>query len=388
MTIVVTGGGSGGHITPILAVAAELKSQLPDSNIVYVGQEGDKLIDIPKSDPNITSSYSIYAGKFRRYSGEGWKQILDFHAQILNCRDLFRTLRGLWQSWRLLGTIKPDIIFTRGASVSVPVALAAVLRGIPYITHDSDSTPGLTNRIIGRWAKLNMVAMEPEVYPYNPDKTVRVGVPISQNYKPLTTKEMILLRKDMGLADYKQIICVTGGGNGAKLLNQIILDNAVYLLKRFPKLAILHIAGRGMEDEVEQEYKEILNEEDYKRVTVKPFVTDLYKYSGAADLVIARGGATNLAEFASQHKACIIIPSKQLIWNVKNAELLGKEQAIVELSEEQAEQELRLAATIEDLFAHKAKMQLLQKKFAQFSNIDSASNIARMIIDTAKGKQG
>ena len=370
-----------------MAVAAELKTLSPQAKIIYIGQIGDKLTDIPKNDPNIDRCYSIYAGKFRRYSGEGWKQFIDYRIQYLNIRDLIRTVRGLWQSWRLLGKIRPDAIFTRGASVSVPVALAAWLRGIPYITHDSDSTPGLTNRLIGRWARLNMVAMDPEVYPYDKEKTVRVGVPISQQYKPLTQKEVEQIRAELGLGEYKQVICVTGGGNGAQTLNQIVLDNAVFLLKRFPHLAIIHIAGRGFSQEVESEYREILDDKDIKRVKVKDFVSDLYRYSAVADLVIARGGATNLAEFASQNKACIIIPSKQLIWNIKNSELLAAEKAIIELSEEQAEQELRLASVVEDLLTSKSKLQELQKKFAQFSNISSAKNIAEIVLKIAE-KQG
>ena len=313
----VTGGGSGGHITPILAVAAELKRQQPSSEIVYVGQVGDKLTDIPKKDKNIDRCIYIYAGKFRRYNGEGWKQIFDYKTQYLNSRDLLYVLRGFWQSWRLLGQIRPEIIFTRGSYVSVPVALAARLRSIPFITHDSDSTPGLTNRMVGRWAKINMVAMDPSIYPYEKDKTVKVGVPISPNYKPLNAKEISRVRADIGLGQYEKVVCVTGGGNGAKTLNNIVLCNASYLLKKIPSLAIVHITGRGFDGSVRKEYEKILSKADLKRVVIKEFVTDLYRYSGAADLIIARGGATNIAEFASQHKACIIIPSKKLINNTR-----------------------------------------------------------------------
>ena len=371
-----------------MAVAAELKKQQPDVKIVYIGQIGDKLTDVPKTDPNIERCYDIYAGKFRRYNGEGWKQVFDSKTQYLNARDFIRTIRGLWQSWRLLGKIRPQVIFTRGAAVSVPVAIAAWLRGIPYITHDSDSMPGLTNRIIGRWASINMVAMDPTLYPYDPQKTVRVGVPISVNYRPLTIKETAKYRTELGLLGYKQVICVTGGGNGAKTLNRIVLDNSSYLLKRFPNLAIIHITGRGLNEEVENEYKEILSETDFKRVIVKGFVTDLYRYSGAADVIVARGGATNLAEFAAQQKACVIIPSNKLIWNIKNVELLAAEKAIIEMSEEQAEQELRLASNIEAIFTDKQLKHNLEKKFAQFSNINATSNIAKMIIEIGANKQG
>src|SRR5690348_4483700 len=100
MTIVLTGGGTGGHITPVLAVASELKELRPDIRLVYVGQKGGALTDLPASHPAIDAVYSVRAGKFRRYRSEGWRQLFDFRTQALNLRDALWVLIGIWQSYR------------------------------------------------------------------------------------------------------------------------------------------------------------------------------------------------------------------------------------------------------------------------------------------------
>ena len=341
------------------------------------------MIDIPENDPNIDHCYNISAGKYRRYHGQGWRQFTDINTLYLNLKDILRTIRGFWQSWQLLGVLKPNLIFTRGGFVSVPVALAAKLRGIPYITHDSDSTPSLANRIIAPWAAIHAVALDPLDYPYPKHKTYQVGVPIESTYRHVNAKQMQKYRLELNLQNYKWVICVTGGGNGAKQLNQIVLDNAQYLLTRYPELAIIHIAGRELASELEQDYTQQLSSVDLKRVIVKDFVHDLYKYSGASDIVIARGGATNLAEFSAQAKTCIVIPSKQLIWNVKNARSLAANNAIIELSEEHAAQERRLAMLISDLLDHEEKRSTLAKKFAQYSSPNATAKLVELILGIA-----
>src|SRR5579883_1409738 len=125
MTIILTGGGSGGHITPILAVAEAIKRGQPDIRLVYVGFIGDKLADIPKQSPYIDEVRQVRAGKFRRYHGQGWRQWFDIPTDLKNLRDAWFTLLGTWQSYRLLGKLKADAILMRGGFVGVPVGLAA-----------------------------------------------------------------------------------------------------------------------------------------------------------------------------------------------------------------------------------------------------------------------
>jgi len=384
-TIVVTGGGSGGHITPVLAVAAELKRQRPNVRIVYVGQTGDKLADIPAQHPAIDQVFTVRAGKFRRYHGESLvRQLLDLPTVFRNLRDLVYIAVGIIQSWWLLGKLRPEVVFSRGGFVSVPVCLGGALRRVPYVTHDSDSTPSLANRLIAHWAAVHAVALPADLYPYPPAKTVTVGVPVSEHYERITPQLQREYRHALGLDKAQQVLLVTGGGNGADQLNRVVIDNAAYLLQRYPKLHIVHIAGRALETSVKKGYEACLEPEALERVIIKGFTDELHRYSGAADVVIARGGATTVAEFALQAKACIIVPSKQLIWNVKNTEALVELGAVKQLTEAQAEQERRLATVVSDLFDHPAQRAELGAQLYKLAKPHATRDLADLILKQIK----
>jgi UDP-N-acetylglucosamine--N-acetylmuramyl-(pentapeptide) pyrophosphoryl-undecaprenol N-acetylglucosamine transferase len=386
MTILVTGGGSGGHITPILAVARELKKQHPDVRIVYVTHTGDPYDDIPAGDPNVDEIQYIRAGKFRRYHGEGIEQLFDYRTMWLNLRDALYILIGIWQSFWLLRKIRPAIIFTRGSFVSVPVCLSAALQRIPYVTHDSDAIPSLTNRIVSRWAAVHAVALPEELYPYPIDKTVMVGVPISPDYRYVDDDLRHKYKEELNLGGYEEVLLVTGGGLGSRAVNGAVIVNATHLLQRYPGMAIVHITGREHEAEVREAYKAALNPEAFSRVIVKGFVTDMYRYSGSANLVIARAGATNLAELAVQAKPSIIVPAPQLTGGhqLKNTAALKAQGAIIEMTEDQLEQEQRLTAVVSDLFDNPAKLQQLSRQFAGLARPDAAREIAAMLFQRSR----
>jgi UDP-N-acetylglucosamine--N-acetylmuramyl-(pentapeptide) pyrophosphoryl-undecaprenol N-acetylglucosamine transferase len=370
-----------------LAVAHELKQLRPDIRIVYIGQKGDSLIDIPAAHHAIDEVHAVSAGKFRRYHGEGWLQMLDLKTQFLNIRDGFRVLAGIWQSWRLLRRIKPAGIFTRGGFVSVPVALGGRLNGIPYITHDSDSVPSLANRLIARWARLHAVALPEKLYPYPPAKTKTVGIPLSSDYVPINAELMKQYKHQIGVPPDSQLLLITGGGNGAETLNAAVVASASWLLQKHPRLHIAHIAGRALETGLRASYEAVLSETALRRVEVLGFTTDFYRYSGAADVIVARGGATNLAEFAAQGKACIIVPAEQLVGGhqVKNAEAYAHAGAIVLFSQAQAEQERRLATAVSDLLDSDDKRQDLSHKLHAFARNDAAHQLADILLHITEG---
>ena len=379
-----TAGGSGGHITPILAVADELKRLRPDCSIVYIGQKGDQLSDIPKAHPAIDEVYTVSAGKFRRYHGEGWRQIVDVETQAKNIRDGLRVAAGIWQSYWLMRRLRPSIVFTRGGFVSVPVALGAALNGVPYITHDSDSTPSLANRIIARWAALHAVALPAELYPYPASKTVTVGVPVDAAFVPVSEPLQRAYRQELGLEQYNRMLFVTGGGNGSGWLNSAVFNCAAELLQRFPRLVIVHVAGRLHADAVAEAYDKALPAADRGRVKIEGFITGLYRYSGAADVIVVRAGASSLAEFAQQGKACVVIPARQLVWQAHHAGVLAKQGAIISLTEPEAEQDGRLGQEIAGLLEDASKRQALAQRLAQFARPDAAKSLAMVLLEQAR----
>lgn len=381
-----TGAGSGGHITPVLAVAHELKRQRPDATIIYIGQKGDSLADIPAQDKNIDEVRLVRAGKLRRYHGEGFKQLLDLPTMAKNIRDAFYVLAGIWQSFWLLRDLRPAVIFVKGGFVGVPVGLAAAALKIPYVTHDSDALPGLANRIIARWAKKHAVALPKEIYSYPPDKTVTVGVPLAHHYHPLTAREMQAAREQIGVNAKGKMLLVTGGGLGAYRLNQAVASCAKELLGRYPDLTIVHLAGRMHEAALRQHYKTLLSSAEEKHVLIKGFVTNLHAYSGAADVVLTRAGATSMAEFAAQQKACIVVPNPILTGGhqLKNAKVLSDRHAIKLVTEEnlKADDHAIMPALV-DFFDHPDRARELGRRLGQLAEPDSAKRLAMVLLEVA-----
>jgi len=380
----VTGGGSGGHITPLLAVAHELKKTNSAVEIDYIGQLGDSLGDIPAQHESIDRVFMVRAGKLRRYHGEGWRQLLDLSTTWKNIKDVWWVFVGFWQSLALLRRMKPDVLFVKGGFVGVPVGLAAAALRIPYVTHDSDALPGLANRIIAKWARLHTVAMPKEVYHYPAAKTLTVGVPISHEYHQLSPAEMSNWKHQLGLPASGRVLFITGGGLGAQRMNNAVIDCAHDLLYRYHDLTIVHLAGRSLEAEVRQQYKKELPAEMQKRVVIKGFITNLHQYSGVADVIITRAGGTSMAEFAAQAKACVVVPNPLLTGGhqLKNAQVLADHKAIALMPEKKLMADHgALMPTLVELLDNPQKARYLGQQLHKMAQSDAAHRLAVVLLE-------
>lgn len=387
MTIVLTGGGSGGHITPIQAVAAELRRRQPKIRLVYIGQTGDGLGDIPAKDPNIDEVYTIRAGKLRRYHGEGLRQLLDIVTMLKNLRDIFYVIIGIWQSRRLLKRLQPNSIFIKGGFVGVPVGLAAAQLHIPYITHDSDAIPGLANRIIARWACRHAVALPADIYHYPLSKTVTTGIPLQADFVPVTPEIQLDYRQQLKLPNHAPVLFVIGGGLGSQRVNQAVAEAMPHLLREFNDLHVVQVAGRANQAELTASYQANLSAAEQGRLQIKGYINDVYRYSGAADLVITRAGATNLAEFALQGKACIVVPSAFLAGGhqLENARYLEEQGAAVVLNEtDLLADPHRLASQVSALLRHQKARRALAKQLATFARPNATVDLAKLILEQSK----
>ena len=387
MTVVLTGGGSGGHITPILAVAAELKRLQPKTRLVYIGQRGDKLGDIPAADPNIDEVFTVRAGKFRRYHGEGLRQLLDIPTLLKNIRDVLYVLIGVRQSRALLKKLQPDVIFIKGGFVGVPVGLAAARLHIPYITHDSDAIPGLANRIIARWAAIHAVALPEEIYTYPSNKTVTTGIPVQSDFVPVTAALSKRYRAEINVPEQVKLLFIIGGGLGSQRVNQAVGEAVPHLLAEFKELHVVHVVGRTNEAGMQQLYTGALSPAELRRVQVFGFISDVYHYSGAADIIISRAGATNLAEFALQGKACIIIPSPFLTGGhqLKNAQYLVDQSAAQVIDETDLRTDPnRLAKQVSKLLRDPAQQHELSVHLHKFAKPRATQELAKLILQTSK----
>jgi UDP-N-acetylglucosamine--N-acetylmuramyl-(pentapeptide) pyrophosphoryl-undecaprenol N-acetylglucosamine transferase len=391
LRVVVIGGGSGGHITPVLSVAHELKQLQPDCQIYYVGQTGDALGDIPAQHPAINQVHTVRAGKFRRYHGEGLRQLLDLPTTAKNIRDIAYVATGFAQSYRLLRRIRPDVIFTRGSFVSVPVALAGRALGIPYITHDSDAIPSLANRLMASGAALHAVALPKELYPYPSDKTITTGIPISHEFRPRTQKEINIVKERLGFSVNQRVVVVTGGGLGAVRLNNAVEAIVADLLAANPDVVVAHLTGRNNEQKVSKYYDTQLADTARGRVIVVGYTTKLFEYSAVAEVVISRAGGTAMAEFAAQGKACIIVPNPQLTGGhqSKNAQALADRQAIRVVEEDELKRNpSALLAPLQALLDDPAAVRQLSETLHAMARPDAAKQLAMVLLEQAnKHKQ-
>lgn len=377
--VMMVGGGSGGHITPLLAVAVALKQRQSTLRVTVVGQRNENLQEVVAHD-SIDQVYSISAGKFRRYHGESFiAHAKDIKTIALNIRDFFRFMHGIVESWRLLGREKPDAIFLKGGFVCVPVGIAAQLRRIPYFTHDSDAIPGLANRIVGKRARINMTAMPAEMYPYRQDKTIQVGIPLRQEFSLVTLDQMAEFKKSFGVDPSNLVLCCMGGGLGAQKLNRAMAHISRSLLEQFPGLVIMHVAGQKLFTETEELYKRQLPTELLQRIKVFDFYKDLFTLSGAADVVVTRAGATSIAELAVQAKPSIIVPNPVLTGGqqLHNARALEKAEAAMVVNEDDAE---ALKAAIADLLSSQEKRLALSERFHALAYDNSTEKIVDVLI--------
>lgn len=380
LVIILTGGGTGGHITPILAVAHELKRLNPECKVIYVGEKGGQFSHLTNDHPDIDEVYSIFAGKFRRYHGQSWlERLTDVKTILLNIRDVFFLLFGLAQAFRLLGRIKPDVIFLKGGFVGVPIGLAAVIRRKPFITHDSDALPGLANRLVSRWANLHAVALPASYYKYPVEKIRTVGVLVEHSFQLVTPELQKRYRKELRIPESAEVLLVTGGSSGAERINQAIVKIAQELLAKRQSLYIIHQAGKGKA----KVYGDYAND----RLQVLEFLRPMSLYMGAADVVVSRASANTFAELGIQGKASIAIPNPDLTGGhqLKNAERLAEQGAAIVVPEDKLydlQQGLlpMILLLLDDIEARKK----LGRRLQSITKPDAAKELALLLLNTAQ----
>ncbi len=276
--IVLTGGGTAGHVTPCIALLPGLKEEGYD--IHYIGSQNGierKLIEelgVPY--------YGISSGKLRRY----------FDPK--NFSDPFKVMKGYLQAKKLLKKLKPDVVFSKGGFVTVPVVLAAKKVKIPAIIHESDMTPGLANKLAIPAAK-KVCANFPETLKYlPPEKAVLTGTPIR---KELFSGNKLSGLDFCGFTANKPVILIIGGSTGSRVINEVIRGMLPTLLRDYQ---IIHLCGKdNLEDKLS-------NLESYVQFEyIKKELSDLF---AAADLVISRAGANAICELLALRKPNILIP--------------------------------------------------------------------------------
>lgn len=276
--ILFTGGGSAGHVIVNLALIPIFQQQ--GWKVDYIGSKDGiekKLINQLEG----VTYHPISTGKLRRYMS------------IENFKDPFKVMKGVFQAWRIIGKCQPSIIFSKGGFVSVPVVLAAKLRGIPTIIHESDFTPGLANKIAIRFAQ-KVFTTFPETEQFLPAKKVEyVGAVIREELFQGDREKGYALT---GLKKDKPVLLIMGGSGGSERINQIVRAGLPELLSTFQ---IIHICGDGNEDTTIQQQGYVQFE--YVNETLK----DIFAMT---DYVLSRAGSNAIFEFLALRIPMLLIP--------------------------------------------------------------------------------
>lgn len=275
--IVLTGGGTAGHVTPHLALLPRLLEAGYD--VHYIGTE-DGIEHRMMTREGVTY-HSVKSGKLRRY--HDWK----------NFTDPFRVIGGAVQSARLMGKLRPDVCFSKGGFVSVPVVIGAWLHGVPTLCHESDLTPGLANKICSKFAR-RIATTFPECAQALGKKAVCTGTPMRPELFSGSREKGLAL---CGFAGQKPVLMMMGGSSGAQSVNQALREALPQLL---PDMDVLHITGKGNLDE------SLSALPGYRQFE---FLSDeLPDALACADFILSRAGSNAICEFQALKKPMLLVP--------------------------------------------------------------------------------
>jgi len=343
-----TGGGTAGHVTPNIALMPALKEAGYDIRYIgsYTGMEKELI------EAQGIPYYGISSGKLRRY--------LD----LKNISDPFRVIKGFAQAISLMRKIKPDIVFSKGGFVSVPVVLAAKSCGVPAIIHESDITPGLANRIAIKGAK-KVCCNFPETLKYLPaEKAVLTGSPIR--------KELFTGNKDAAYklcnfpTEIKPVLLIVGGSTGSKAVNAAVRQILPELLENFH---IIHLCGKG---NLAPELNDLAGYAQFEYANKE--LTDML---ALADMAISRAGANAICELLALHKPNILIPLSAAASRgdqILNANSFAKQGFSVVIEEENITDQL-LLDTVNEVFKDRQKYIDAMENSGQMDSIATILNL-------------
>lgn len=379
------GGGSGGHITPIVAVINKIldrqsQSKNGDHYDIRVwcdrkfAPQAKKLL----ADANIRVDI-IAAGKLRRYANLKWwyrwfSPYHIIHTHIPNLIDMFKIAGGFIQSLVKLLIWRPDVVFCKGGYVSLPVGVVAHLYHIPLVIHDSDTVPGLTNRVLAKYADAIGTGAPVENYPSYPKRITKfVGVPVRDNVKSISKDEQAKLKVELELDAKRPLILAMGGGLGAVAINNAMIDIGKKLVDDGYQIVLL--TGRGHDVDVPRGVKKYFHAYDFSNKIVE--------YEQVADVVVTRAGATTMAELAAIGVPTIVVPSPYLSGDhqSKNAEVYAKAEAAVAVNEFDMKDDPNvLYKAISDLLNDDKKRTKISRNLHSFAKSDALGAMVDMIV--------
>ena len=368
MKIIVSGGGTGGHIYPALTLIDAVKKKSPDAEFLYVGTELGLEADIvPKAGINFTA-LNLEGGFERHFTLENFKRAAN---AILSVK----------RAGKIVKEFQPDVVVGTGGYVCGPILLAASLKKIPTLIQEQNAVAGITNKILSKFVSKIAVGSELALKNFPAEKTVYTGNPIRENV--LTAKREDGLA-EFGFTENLPVVLISGGSRGARSINTAMIDILVAAEKN-PVAQFLHVTGKGEFDAVTQKLKDAGFSFDAPNVKVVPYLYNMPQAMAMANLAIFRAGATGLAELTARGVPAILIPYPFAAENHQefNAQALVKVGAARMILNKDLNAEI-LKSTLDELLAEPAALQKMAAASLSLGRPQAAAEIAELILALAK----
>ncbi len=373
MRVIVTGGGTSGHVNPALAIANTIKRNISGSEIIYVG-----------TSRGIENKLAVKEGyEIRHVEVRGIKRSLS----LSNIKSLYLAITSPIKAKKIIKEFKPDIVIGTGGYVCWPIMKAASKLGIPTAVHESNSIPGVAIKMLAKYVDRIFVNFEsttekfPEEYR---NKVMRVGNPLRSDFLKLDVNGA---KKELGIeGKYEKFILSYGGSMGAQKVNEACLKLMNDYTKNHPEILHLHATGAIEYEDAQKAFTEY-GLDKYNNIKLLEYIYDMPLQMTGADLVICRAGAMTLSELAILEKAAILIPSPNVTDNhqYKNAHELEKAGAAVLIEESKLSGD-RLAKEVNELL-FTAKNDEMRKNIKKFAKNDAEKLIYDELCKLVKEKK-
>ncbi len=373
MRVLMTGGGTGGHINPAIAIANTIKQNHPDAEIAFVGTRQGKETELLRR-----TDYKLYYVEI-----QGIRRSLSPQ----NLITAWYILTAPRQARRLIKEFKPDIVIGTGGYASWPALVAAARLGIPTIVHESNALPGMAVKRLQKKVDRILVNFEETKKLLNcpPEKVIKVGNPLRGGFGGITSQEAKI---KLGLDKYKCFVMSFGGSLGAAEMNRGALELMRECAKSRPDVYYQHAVGVRY-------YKQMRSDFSAAGLEVKPnveicdYIYDMPLRMAAADIVITRAGAVTISELALMKKAAIIIPSPNVVDNhqYKNAKLLADAGAALLFEEKELRESGKFASAVLALADDPSRRRTLGDRIEMFADKDANKLIYIEIQKLLKSKK-
>ncbi|AZJ32615.1 undecaprenyldiphospho-muramoylpentapeptide beta-N-acetylglucosaminyltransferase [Tenacibaculum sp. Mcav3-52] len=354
INIIISGGGTGGHIYPAIAIANEVKVRYPEANILFVGAKDKMEMEkVPQAGYEIKGL---------------WISGIQRKLTLKNLVFPFKLLSSLWKAYRIIRKFKPDVAVGTGGFASGPTLMIANRRGIPTLIQEQNSYPGITNRLLGKKAQKICVAYDNLERFFSEDKIIKTGNPVRQDLLFIHTK-IEEGKEFFELDTSKKTILILGGSLGARKINQLVEENLDFFKKQGVQL--IWQCGKLY-------YEEYKKYDELENVQVHQFLNRMDLAYAAADFIVSRAGASSVSELCIVGKPTIFIPSPNVAEDhqTKNAKSIADKHGALVVKESELD---TFPVVLETLLKDKGKQESLSENINELALPNATSNIVNEI---------